>query len=76
MVGPRAEAGLGCRPGIAASSEQRRLHTTRLRDARGIPATISTMLSTTSPVTAPPKISVILAAGQPSGCRPTTDRGL
>jgi hypothetical protein len=35
MVGPRAEAGLGCRPGIAASSEQRRLHTTRLRDARG-----------------------------------------
>ena len=37
--------------------------------------TISTMLSTTSPVTAPPKISVILAAGQPSSCRPTTDRG-
>jgi len=33
------------------------------------------MLSTTSPVTAPPKISVILAAGQPSSCRPTTDRG-
>jgi hypothetical protein len=29
------EAGLGCRPGIAASSEQRRLHTARLRDARG-----------------------------------------
>jgi hypothetical protein len=27
------------------------------------------MLSTTSPVTAPPKISVILAAGQPSSCR-------
>jgi hypothetical protein len=26
-------------------------------------------------VTAPPKISVILAAGQPSSCRPTTDRG-
>src|SRR6516164_1698771 len=33
------------------------------------------MLSTTSPVTAPPKISVILAAGQPSSCRPTTDPG-
>ena len=33
------------------------------------------MLSTTSPMTAPPKISVILAAGQPSSCRPTTDRG-
>jgi hypothetical protein len=33
------------------------------------------MLSTTSPVTAPPKIRVIHAAGQPSSCRPTTDRG-
>src|SRR6516225_6567336 len=47
----------------------------RARRVRTIPVTISTMLSTTSPVTAPPKISVILAAGQPSSCRPTTDRG-
>ena len=46
----------------------------RARRVRTIPATISTMLSTTSPVTTP-KISVILAAGQPSSCRPTTDRG-
>jgi len=55
--------------------DRRRQRGVRVGVVRTIPATISTMLSTTSPVTAPPKISVILAAGQPSSCGPTTDRG-
>ena len=55
--------------------DRRRQRGVRVGVVRTIPATISTMLSTTSPVRAPPKICVILAAGQPSSCRPTTDPG-